>query len=588
MKVIDGGTPTAQAGMAQQVLRDPGLLDVVAVDDLMSMHVLELSEAWYAPDVVNLGDFIGADPVFDAVGGFDLGFDATLDVGWLSEPVVSTEFVSPDLGGVFDGGAAIEQGVAAGDVTSVTDAGGGTAAAGGSGFTVGGITISVAAVGAIVGALINIGFDLASDMPDDMKAVAVALDVLNLALVFIPVVGWALAIIAALFKSSILKLMAPPLTHEQRELLELKNVLERTAGMYNYYVRRATSPSLLYYGIAVYNRGDLSHEAVGGVAVALRYLSVDGRWKIIRPAGATPRADGMVQHAGSWVIQGTPQDFITSVALIPEGMEVKIQAGIALEKLEPANTYLEDHIRLRARMIYDAQHMDPDALKIMAHIWHITRDPVLNVRRWLDGTKINPAVGREGYEETVGTEMPVLTEVLNSLYYNDLALYWGFTRQRSTGTVVGDWRKLVGATIQPQWTTYHDLAIRSGRMPTLSGFLAYLGEENILTLRQHVFEGKYPVDGTTGVADFEELGLRMQALESNLETMWSRACLAHAYPYPDADWQGIYSGRVAGATIRDEYVQWAQRTTQRTVILTANGVVTSDIPPQPDYGFGTG
>lgn len=75
-----------------------------------------------------------------------------------------------------------------------------------------------------VGLVVDIGFTIAGNAPDVQKAIDVALDVASLACLFIPVVGWVIAIVIQVVKFIIDlfggDLFGGGLSHQQREALE--------------------------------------------------------------------------------------------------------------------------------------------------------------------------------------------------------------------------------------------------------------------------------------------------------------------------------------------------------------------------------
>jgi hypothetical protein len=94
-----------------------------------------------------------------------------------------------------------------------------------SGFSITGAPIaSLSGVLTVAGCVIDIGFTIAGNEPDIQKAIDVALDLATIVVMFIPVVGWVIAIIIQIVKFIIdlfgSELFGGGLSHEQREVLE--------------------------------------------------------------------------------------------------------------------------------------------------------------------------------------------------------------------------------------------------------------------------------------------------------------------------------------------------------------------------------
>jgi hypothetical protein len=87
-----------------------------------------------------------------------------------------------------------------------------------------------------VGLVLDIGFTIAGDAPDVQKAIDVALDVASLVCLFIPVIGWIIAIVIQVVKFIIDlfggDLFGGGLSHEQREMLETARYSENISPMF--------------------------------------------------------------------------------------------------------------------------------------------------------------------------------------------------------------------------------------------------------------------------------------------------------------------------------------------------------------------
>jgi hypothetical protein len=107
-----------------------------------------------------------------------------------------------------------------------------------------------------VGLVLDIGFTIAGDEPDVQKAIDVALDVASLVCLFIPVVGWIIAIVIQLVKFIIdlfgSDLFGGGLSHAQREMLETARYSENISPMYpelaNDYTPRELWSSIVQWG----------------------------------------------------------------------------------------------------------------------------------------------------------------------------------------------------------------------------------------------------------------------------------------------------------------------------------------------------
>lgn len=536
-KVLGSHNAEAAVGLSQEMLTEPGQLFSIADDipfDAPVDAVTDVATRWNTADDIILSDIFPPTPDINAWGFFAEDFTGVIDPAFLSD--VDFLALPPDFSLLVEATDAIEVSISVGDIAipGWVDSfdGLGTAISDG----LGGLMPGAAGVGSVIGAVISIGFDAASNMPMDQKMVSIALDILNLALAFIPVIGWALALIAGAFKSQIAGLFGG-LSHEEREKIETGLILSKVQVMWKYHIRPSVTPTQLYDGIADWASGsDGGHT---DVAVIVDYLSLDGTRK-----GA---------HRGTRAVspRGTPQDFIDSVAAIPAGLRVSIQGGVLPSKLAEANRFFTEGIRKRCKLIKDGQLSKPEAIQVLGHVWHYTRDPVVNVRTWLMHDMLSPSYMSgvwKAREATIRSEMPTLCEVLLSLYYNDLALIWGVTRDGGNGTAIGDWRKLVGFVVQPLWTTYRMATVHARQTPTFAGFLSVLRVSDLRELRYKVFNGDYPVDGTKGQAMFEAFGNRLKVLEANTNILASFQGIMDK----ERDFQGIIPGRKSDTDIAYE------------------------------------
>lgn len=492
-RVLTDGSPEQQAGTAQQLIRDPSVIDETAMN-YSDVGDMPPAESWLdttnpvdlgtiAPDLdadIPIDQFVGdlptapdlptSGPAFD-----DVGLDAYTDMGGLESAGDAT-------------GSAVEAGeVAAAGEDMVSD------------------LASVGTIAAVIGAAISIGFDLASDMPDDQKAVSLALDLLNLALAFIPVIGWALAIVASILKSFVVGMFGE-LSHEQREIRETARILEEAQGIWKSSVRHSVTPTQLWCAFTDFSAGSNPPK----IAVAVQYTSIkDGKPRVV---------DVTTKAYKQAVVLGDPQDFIDSIVAIPGGLSVRIQGGVTPSKLAAANAFIHDVTIKRATTIQKVQQGDLQTLKSLAHVWHMSRDPIVWVADYLErGEHVEPGFwyrDSAAREMSVSRELPLMNEVLVSLYYNDLAAKWGFFQVRN-GLHVGDWRAFVGTVVQPDWAMYRATTLRNHRKVSFPGFLRYMHCQDIRDLRRNAFKGVYTLNGEHVM--YEEIANRLTVLESNLD-----------------------------------------------------------------------
>lgn len=129
-----------------------------------------------------------------------------------------------------------------------------------------------------VGLVVDIGFTIAGDAPDIQKAIDVALDVASLVCLFIPVVGWVIAIVIQLVKFIIdmfgSELFGGGMSHEQREVLETARYGENLNPMFPT-LSNAYTPRELWKGIVEWGSGYCGGVHIVAMSVALKFRAGD-------------------------------------------------------------------------------------------------------------------------------------------------------------------------------------------------------------------------------------------------------------------------------------------------------------------------
>lgn len=129
-----------------------------------------------------------------------------------------------------------------------------------------------------VGLVLDIGFTIAGDAPDIQKAIDVALDVASLVCLFIPVVGWIIAIVIQVVKFIIDlfggDLFGGGLSHQQREQLETARYSENISPMFPI-LAGAYTPRELWAAIVDWGSGYCGGTHVVAMSVGLKLHAGD-------------------------------------------------------------------------------------------------------------------------------------------------------------------------------------------------------------------------------------------------------------------------------------------------------------------------
>jgi hypothetical protein len=129
-----------------------------------------------------------------------------------------------------------------------------------------------------VGLVLDIGFTIAGDAPDVQKAIDVALDVASLVCLFIPVVGWIIAIVIQVVKFIIDlfggDLFGGGLSHQQREMLETARYSENISPMYPV-LAGAYTPRELWATIVDWGSGYCGGTHIVAMSVGLKLHAGD-------------------------------------------------------------------------------------------------------------------------------------------------------------------------------------------------------------------------------------------------------------------------------------------------------------------------
>ena len=238
------------------------------------------------------------------------------------------------------GALALANGVSAVDITASLFGVGETALTSGIAAPIASLSGVLMAVGLVV----DIGMTIAGDAPDVQKAIDVALDVASLVVLFIPVIGWVIAIVIQLVKFIIdlfgSDLFGGGLSHEQREVLETARYGENINPMYGE-LAGAYTPRELYRTIVQWGSGYCGGRHVVAMSIVLNLapgdtLTVGGQPYTVTDYMTLGFADNE-QPGGCYWLKGTPFERITNDeqawALAAygstNGVSAMAQAGIA-------------------------------------------------------------------------------------------------------------------------------------------------------------------------------------------------------------------------------------------------------------------
>lgn len=210
-----------------------------------------------------------------------------------------------------------------------------------------------------VGLVVDIGFTIAGNAPDVQKAIDVALDVASLACLFIPVVGWVIAIVIQVVKFIIDlfggDLFGGGLSHQQREALETARYGQNLNPMFPE-LANCYTPRELHRALANWTSGYCGGVHVIAMAVNLiikdgdvlmiggKPVTINGQSApVLLPPGVTQTTLGIGDngpngHACYW-LQGTIFEPMTNDEMAwaiakygsTNGFIAEAQAGIAEE-----------------------------------------------------------------------------------------------------------------------------------------------------------------------------------------------------------------------------------------------------------------
>jgi hypothetical protein len=129
-----------------------------------------------------------------------------------------------------------------------------------------------------VGLIVDIGFTIAGDAPDIQKAIDVVLDVASLVCLFIPVIGWVIALVIQVVKFIIdlfgSDLFGGGMSHQQREMLETARYSENISPMYPQ-LAAAYTPRELWGLVVSWGSGYCGGVHIIAMSVALKLRAGD-------------------------------------------------------------------------------------------------------------------------------------------------------------------------------------------------------------------------------------------------------------------------------------------------------------------------
>lgn len=230
-----------------------------------------------------------------------------------------------------------------------------------------------------VGLVVDIGMTIIGDAPDVQKAIDVALDVASLACLFIPVVGWVIAIVIQLVKFIIdifgSDLFGGGLSHEQREALETARYGANLNPMFPA-IANAFTPRELHRVISEWTSGYCGGQHVIAMAVNLvlkegdvvmvggQPLTITGQMgtgaPVLLPPGVTQITLGIGDNGPNggqcYWFKGTPFERMTNdeIALAlakyasTNGVIAEAQAGIREDLKTQFNVPVQNTITARA------------------------------------------------------------------------------------------------------------------------------------------------------------------------------------------------------------------------------------------------
>lgn len=273
-------------------------------------------------------------------------------------------------------------GIAAANGVGLMDVTGSMLSAGGVSATFAAAPIaSMAGVLMAVGLVVDIGFTIAGNAPDVQKAIDVALDVASLVCLFIPVVGWVIAIVIQLVKFIIDlfggDLFGGGLSHAQREALETARYGENLNPMFpelsNAYTPRELHRVLCNWtsgycgGIhviamavnLVLKDGDVVYVAGKPLTISASDLGTGA--PVLLPPGATQTTLGIGDNGPNggqcYWLKGTPFEWMTNDEMAwalgmyatKNGVIAEAQAGIREDLKTQFNDPVQNTVAARAQ-----------------------------------------------------------------------------------------------------------------------------------------------------------------------------------------------------------------------------------------------
>lgn len=220
----------------------------------------------------------------------------------------------------------------------------------GAGALTAGIAAPIASLGGVlmaVGLVVDIGFTIVGDAPDVQKAIDVALDVASLVCLFIPVVGWVIAIVIQLVKFIVdlfgEDLFGGGMSHEQREVLETARYGEAINPMFAE-LADAYTPRELWRTIVAWGSGYCGGRHEVAMAVGLVLHAGDQFYVAGQVVTVPPELDGVLfspgdneQPGGCYWIRSQPlwaaisndeQAWLLGAYAATNGVIARAQAGI--------------------------------------------------------------------------------------------------------------------------------------------------------------------------------------------------------------------------------------------------------------------
>lgn len=258
---------------------------------------------------------------------------------------------------------ALANGVSTLDMTAALFGGGG-------GALTAGIAAPIASLGGVlmaVGLVVDIGFTIVGNAPDVQKAIDVALDVASLVCLFIPVIGWVIAIVIQLVKFIIdlfgEDLFGGGLSHEEREILETARYGELLNPMFPE-LADAYTPRELYHTIVRWGSGYCGGQHEVAMAVNLVLHAGDQFWVAGQVVTVPPELDGLLfgpgdneQPGGCYWIRSQPlfaaitndeQAWLLGAYAGVNGVIARAQAGIVDWRKEQFQDPTEKLVAARA------------------------------------------------------------------------------------------------------------------------------------------------------------------------------------------------------------------------------------------------